>query len=133
MTGHDFPGHAHAYREYALMLPDGSKMTIAVTLGDLEADTIPARFARAHDGVAHGLVSVLDMPGAPELPIVWVVNASELILASAPGDREMSADLDALIGEHLGLFFVQTAPYAPELAGIELEPLAVANDNHTVH
>jgi len=31
------------------------------------------------------------------------------------------------------LFFVQTAPFAPHLANIRLQPIGVANDNHTLH
>jgi hypothetical protein len=76
---------------------------------------------------------VLDAPDAPDAPIVWMVNADTLSLAKATGDGKVSEELQALIGLHLGLFFVQTAPFAPHLANIRLQPIGVANDNHTLH
>jgi hypothetical protein len=133
MANDDFPSVALAYREYALVLAEGVKITLAITLGGPEADTQAAQFAREHEGLAYGLISILDMPDAPRSPIVWVVTESHLILAKAEGDPDVSEELEQLIGCHLGLFFVQTAPFAPQLAGIEIQPVGVANDNHTVH
>jgi hypothetical protein len=133
ITNQDFPSEALAYREYALAVSDGSTITMAITLGDPEADTMPGRFAREHQALAYGLVSVLDMPGAPKFPIVWMVSSDQLILAKSTDDADIPAELQELIGLYLGLFFVQTAPFAPQLAGIEIAPIAVANDNHTIH
>ncbi len=133
VTNDDFPDEALAVREYVLVLSDGSRVSMAITLGDPEADGFAARLARENDAVAYGLISVLDAPEAPEAPIVWMVNADSLSLAKAAGDGKVSAELQGLIGLYLGLFFVQTAPFAPHLANIRLQPIGVANDNHTVH
>ena len=38
-----------------------------------------------------------------------------------------------LIAEYLGLFIVQTTPYYPRLVGIEITPIATANDNRIIH
>jgi hypothetical protein len=133
ITHDDFPGEALAYREYALVPSDGPRITMAITLGDLEADTAAGRFAREHRALAYGLISILDMPDAPSFPIVWMISADQLILAKSTDDRDVPEELEQLIGLYLGLFFVQTAPFALQLAGIEIAPIAVANDNHTIH
>jgi len=118
-----------ACRDYELVLSDGSLLGVTISLCDLEANTAVGRFARAHHAVACGFVAVTGGPDSPEHPIVWVVDASSLILATEEGERPVSSELEVLIGEYLGLFFVQIAPYAPELGDIQLAPVHVANDN----
>jgi hypothetical protein len=133
ITTEGFPSEALAYREYALALSNGSRITMAITLGDPKANTMPGRFARKHRALAYGLVSVLDMPDAPKSPIIWMIRTDQLILAKSTNDDDIPEELKKLIGLYLRLFFVQTAPSAPQLAGIEIASVAVANDNHTVH
>jgi hypothetical protein len=62
-----------------------------------------------------------------------MIRTDQLILAKSTNDDDIPEELKKLIGLYLRLFFVQTAPSAPQLAGIEIASVAVANDNHTVH
>jgi hypothetical protein len=130
-TGH-FPDEALAYREYVLVHADQQQITVGITLGDPEADTEAGRFAWSHNALAYGLVMVNGV-GAPEEPIVWMVADSQLMLATAEGNEPPSEELRSIIELYLGLFFIQTAPIAPQLALFRIVPNAVSNDNHTVH
>jgi len=116
-----------------LVLPDGSEITLAITLGDPDADNGAGRFVREYDASAHGLISIVGMADVPEFPIVWMVSGSSLLLAATTGDRAISEELQAIIELHLGLFFIQTAPVAPHLARFRIAPNALANDSRTVH
>ena len=78
VTNDDFPDETLAFREYVLILADGSRVSMAITLGDPQADGFAARLARQNDALAYGLISVLDAPDAPDAPIVWMVNADTL-------------------------------------------------------
>jgi hypothetical protein len=127
-----FPDEALAYREYVLVHADQQHTTVAITLGNPEVDTEAGRFAWSHNALAYGLVMVNGV-GAPEEPIVWMVADSQLMLATAEGNEPPSEELRSIIELYLGLFFIQTAPIAPQLALFRIVPNAVSNDNHTVH
>src|SRR5947209_5096270 len=113
-----------AYRQYVLVLSDGSTISMTIAVGEDEADTAAEPFARDRNAVASGLITIADAPDAPEFPVIWVVTETRLILKKAVGDPTMSSELEELIGRYLGLFFVQIAPFAPQLAGIEVKPTA---------
>src|SRR5437868_2736675 len=98
----DFSDGTLTYREYVVVLSGGSRVTLAITLGDPDADGIAAEFAREKGALAHGLVSFMGLRDGPEFPIVWMVNASELTLAKATDDREVSNSLVELIAHYLG-------------------------------
>jgi hypothetical protein len=129
----NLPKGTLAYRQYQAELADGSPVSLAFTLSDSEADTYPARFAHEHNAIAFGFVSVLDAPGAPERPSVWMVDTTHLSLASEAGDRPISEDLQDIVELYLRLFFIQIVPIAPHLASIEWGLDPAANDNRTAH
>src|SRR4051794_6196013 len=100
----DFPGVPLAYREYPLPLPDGSRAVIALTLGDREVETLEAKFARENGAVAFGLVSMTDVPGAPQHPFIWMQDWKHLSLA-VEGDYEISGELETIIFLYIAVFF----------------------------
>jgi hypothetical protein len=121
------------YHEYEVELPTGPMVSLAITLGDLKADNLSARFARENKALAYGLVSILEMPNAPTHPIVWMVDDYELSLATEEDDPSISEEVEELVQLYLRLFFIQTAPIAPQLAGIEVLSAVGANDHRTLH
>jgi hypothetical protein len=128
LSSTDLPGGTLAYREYGAELNDGTPICLAITLGDLAADTIAAQFARERKAVAYGLISVLEMPDHRKRPIVWIVDDNELSLAMEMDEQPISAELVEVLQLYLGLFFIQTAPIAPQLGHVWIAPEG-ANDN----
>jgi hypothetical protein len=127
-----FPGSALAYREYDAELSDGAIVSLAFTLGDSNADTGTARFAREHNALAFGLIFVRDLPGAPSGPIVWLVDGTHLSLATE-SDRPISEELRDLIELYLERYFIEITPIAPQFADLHTGPIPPANDNRTLH
>src|SRR4051794_18004263 len=105
-----FPDGTIPYREYEVELSDGSTASLAFTLCEFDADTVAARLAHEQNAAAYGMVSVLDMPGAPEHPIVWMVDATQFMLATERGDAPISQELETVIELYVRLFFIQLAP-----------------------
>jgi hypothetical protein len=131
LSSTDFPDGTLAYREYDVELNDGAAICLAITLGDLEADTIAAQFARERKAVAYGLISVLEMPDDRKSPIVWIVGDNKLSLAMGVDEQPISNELVEVLRLYLGLFFIQTAPIAPQLGHVWIAPEgANGNNNH---
>jgi hypothetical protein len=137
MTGQDnelpdnaLPDGAIAYREYEVPMPDGSTASFAFTLGDMTADSVPAEFARRHGVVAYGLVSVVDVPDAPQFPLVWTQDRSQVALAVAEEDEDISEDLKERIARCMALFFTDIAS---ELEAQQLGLPPPANDDRSLH
>ncbi|WIM09106.1 hypothetical protein [Enhydrobacter sp.] len=131
MTSHDndLPDGALAYRQYEVPMPDGSTASLAFTLGDMTADSVPANYARQHGVVAYGLVSVTDVPDPPRFPLVWTQDRTQIALAVAEEDKDIGDDLKETIGRCMALFFNDIAA---ELAAQELGVSPPANDR-SVH
>jgi hypothetical protein len=128
----DFPDGAIAYREYEVPMPDGTTASLAFTLGDITIDSVPANFAREHGALAYGLVSVIDVPEAPQFPLVWTQNQTQLALAVADEDNDLSDSLKQVIARYIAIFFADIAPIAPQLAALQLKMPPPAND-HTLN
>jgi hypothetical protein len=118
-----------AYIEYQIFMPDRYVGTLAFTLGDLTVDSAPAKFARSHGALAYGLVAALDVPEAPELPMIWTQENQAVTVTSAVEDREITADLKTILGRMIAIFFADIASIAPELGRLKLLPLQAANDH----
>ena len=114
-----------AYREYELFVPNAPDATVAITLGDLEQDTPAARFARKTGATHYGLVSVLNVPHAPQYPFVWSLHDTILALTSSHISAPVDKTLRQTIGRLLGVFFHEIRGIAPELSDMKL---TVAND-----
>ena len=56
----DLPEGVVAYREYGVSL-DGESGSVAITLGQPGADTMPDKFARHVGACAYGLVSIVGL------------------------------------------------------------------------
>jgi hypothetical protein len=132
MENDDLPDGAVAYRAYKLALPDGESVDIAITLGQMDVESVPANFARKHDALAYGLVSLLDMPCAPSYPLMWMYAGSRLSIVTTEDDVEPDATLLALISRCLGLFIAGLAPISPQVAALQFHVAKAANDN-TLH
>jgi hypothetical protein len=62
------------------------------------------------------------MPDAPERPIVWIVDDHELSLAIEQDEEPISDEVEQMVELYLGLFFIQIAPTAPQLANVRIAP-----------
>jgi hypothetical protein len=112
------PEGALAYREYQIVMPDGTRATVAVTLGDRIVPSISREFARRSGATFYGLIAVLDLPGAPEIPMVWTQRKTQTaIAAAAEGYAEMGKDLKLVVVRVLGMFFADIASIEPTLVG----------------
>ena len=121
MNDDDLPDGVLAYREYEIAAPDGRTGSIGFTLGRADADSPAADFARQAQARAHGLVSILDYPGAPRHPAIWLQTEAQLGISVADEDEELSDDLRQIVARYLAVFFNDIAAIAPELAAIPLK------------
>jgi hypothetical protein len=117
----DLPDGALAYREYEVTTPSGESGSLALTLGDADADFMPARFAKHAGARAFGLVSILGFSDAPRYPVIWLQMESQIGVTVADGDDDLSPELRQIIARYLAVFFNDIAPVAPELAALELQ------------
>jgi hypothetical protein len=122
------PEGSIAYREYEVTMPDFSKANLGFTLGDKNADRLEARFAAKTGALAFGLVSVVGVPDAPQYPVVWTHNHTQLGITVAEEDKEMSKELKVVVARYIAVFFADIADVAPELAALELQTSSAAND-----
>jgi len=83
---------------------DGKAGSLAISLGQPDADTMPGRFARHMRAHAYGLVLILGLAAAPRHPIVWVLFDNKVGL-TVTGDDELTDHLKRLIARHVGKFF----------------------------
>jgi hypothetical protein len=67
MSNDDLPEGALAYRECEVA-DDGHVGSMAFTLGQPDADTTAAQFAKQAGAHAYGLISILGLPDAPRFP-----------------------------------------------------------------
>ena len=105
MSNDDLPDGVLAYREYEIAAPGGGTASIAFTLGRADADTAAADFARNAEARAHGLVSVLYYPGAPQHPAIWLQTEAGLGISVADEDGDLSDDLRQVVARCLAMFF----------------------------
>jgi hypothetical protein len=131
LHSYDLPSGALAYREYHLALPDRAGVTIALTVGEKDVDTIAANFARAHGAVAYGVVSVLRID-EPVRPIVWLFDGKQIEIAVCEGDEEPDGALLGAIGQCLKLFFAEIAPVTAHVAALKFSTVT-AGGNDTIH
>ncbi|HEY6980599.1 hypothetical protein [Reyranella sp.] len=124
----DLPDGAIAYREYEVPMPDGTTANLAFTLGDMTADSIPAEFARRQGALAYGLVSVIDVPGAPRHALIWLQGRTPLALTVADEDSDLGEPLQQAIARCMAVFFADIAPVAPQIAALQLKLPEPAND-----
>jgi hypothetical protein len=94
------PNGAVVMREYRAQLADGTIADIAFTLGDLNGETISARFARAQNAVAYGLVSILGVEGALQHPAVWLQLADQIAITVADDDANLTPELKAVVARY---------------------------------
>ncbi|WP_428673787.1 hypothetical protein [Reyranella sp.] len=95
----------------------GKSGTLAISLGQPEADNMPGRFARQMGAHAYGLVSIIGLEAAPRFPVVWVLFDNKVGL-TVTGDDELTVDLKRLIARHVGKFF---ADIEPEIGALGLK------------
>ena len=112
----DLPEGVVAYREYRVSL-DGQSGSVAITLGEPDADTMPGKFARHVGACAYGLVSIVGLEAAPRLPAVWVLSDAKVGLVVQGEDQGLSDILKSLIARHIGVFF---ADIEPELTALRV-------------
>jgi len=127
----DFPGGAAVYREYGVMLDSGATGIIAVTLGDIDLDSPTAFLARRCSAPAFGLISLADVPGAPQCPFVWIQDETQLGVTIAEQDGDLSDELRGIIAHYICVFLAEIGPLAREIDGGAFER-STANDN-TIH
>ena len=114
-----------ACRKYDLLLPSASEASIAITLGDMAQDSPSCRYACDSGATRYGLISILNVPGGPRLPILWSLHGTTIEVTTSHGDREVSDDLRRVIVRLLVIFFHEVREIAPELSALEF---TVAND-----
>jgi len=107
-TKADIPEGAVACREYKVTF-DGESGSMAITLGQPDADTMPSRFARHMGAHAYGLVSIIGLEAAPRHSIVWILLDNKVGL-TVTGEDELTEDLKRLIARHIGKFFADIEP-----------------------
>jgi hypothetical protein len=117
MSNEHLPVGVIAYREYEIPAPGRGTASIAFTLRRADATPV-GDFARRPDAWAHGMVSVVDYPGIPYDPVIWLQTHTHLHLTAADHDRDLGNEQTQLIGRYLAVFFSDLAPIAPELAAI---------------
>jgi hypothetical protein len=105
----DLPEGVVAYREYRVSL-NGESGSVAITLGQPDADTMPRKFARHVGACAYGLVSIVGLEAAPRLPTVWVLTDTKIGLVVQGEDRELSEKFKSLMARYIGVFFADIAP-----------------------
>jgi hypothetical protein len=102
-----------AMREYRTLLADGTVADIALTLSDLNDETISDRFARAQNAVAYGVVSILGVEGAPQYPAIWLQLADQIAITVADEDPDLTPELKEVVARYLAVFFADIAEVAP--------------------
>jgi hypothetical protein len=94
------PGSTLVYREYEALLPDDTRVTVAVTLDDLWDGSDAAMAALAEGAVAHGHILILEAAGAP--PMAWACNGAEARIVAASWTVDaMQPELQDAIGSFL--------------------------------
>jgi len=124
----NLPEGTIAFREYEVPMPDGSKASIELTLGDLSVHSMAADFARQNGALAYGLVNVVDLDGAPDFPLIWTQGETEFGITVADGDPDPTDELKAIIARFIGVFFADIATIAPELAALSLSAPKISED-----
>jgi hypothetical protein len=131
VASNELPDGAVAYQQYEVSMPSGATATVGVTLGDMEDDTDPAALARARGATSHGLVVLVGMVDAPQLPIVWMSGERpgqvRLGLSVLDQQCDLNDEIKDVIGRVLGTFLEEVATLT------DADPPSSANDNHTVH
>ena len=121
MDDNHLPAGAVAYREYEVPLAQGGTASLAFTLAGQDANSVVFDVARSLQAVAYGFVSILDYPGAPRHPVVWLQLPTQLALMVADGDEDLSQDLKQIIARRLMQFISDIAPIAPQLAALHFK------------
>jgi hypothetical protein len=106
--------------EYQTTMSDGAPGYIVFTLGDLDADTEPARIARAAGAVRYGLVSITGLADAPRHPVIWIRTSTELNLVPHDGDPQLADDLQVMLANQFVVFFKDIEAIAPDLSALGL-------------
>jgi hypothetical protein len=110
-----------AYREYEVALAQGGTASMTFTLASRNAESVVSDVARSLQAGAYGFVSILDYPGAPRHPVIWLQLPTQFALMVADGDEDLSPDLKQIIARRLMKFISDIAPIAPELAALHQE------------
>ncbi len=113
-----FPGEATAYREYPVLVSDGTSASIAFTLGNVENGSASAAIARELEAVAVGLVSLSDYPNAPPHPLYWVQTPTAFGIVVAEQDEQLSHDVQRVIRLYARAFFADIAAIVPVLSAL---------------
>src|SRR3954471_10722397 len=121
----NLPAAVIAYREYEIPAPGGGTANVAFTLR--RAGTSPPDdFTPRADARAHGLVSLVDYPGAPRHPAMWEQSDNGLRLTAADQDRDLGPEISQLIARYLAVFFNDVAAVAPDLPAVRPRCAAAA-------
>lgn len=116
----DLPTGSIAYGQYEFRL-NGERGSIALTLGDPALDDPITMFARERvRAIRFGMINILGITDGPLHPILWAQTATRLAIVPSAGDRDPGPELQAIITEHLGIFFDEIAPLVPDLAALSL-------------
>lgn len=94
------PAGTLAYREYEALMPDNTRITIAVTLDDLWDGSQAAAGALAHGAASYGHILILEADEDP--PMTWTCDGAEVRIAAAPSMADaMRTELREAIGSFL--------------------------------
>jgi hypothetical protein len=102
------------YREYDLRLPEGTVVSIAFALGDMEGDSEMAHRARSSGALAYGTAVVLegaDTPShsVPRYPMVWTYDPTQVRIQVTGEDREPNEELRRLLARQIRTFVNEAA------------------------
>ena len=123
----DLPEGVAAYREYVVSL-SGQSGSVAITLGQSDADTMPCKFARHVGACAYGLVSIVGLEAAPRLPAVWVLSDTKVGLVVQGDDHALGDKLKNLIARYIGVFFADIEPELTALrVNLDMRPSRTLN------
>lgn len=109
------PDGATAYREYRVVTAGGRDGSIAFTLGDWSADSAPARYAEHRRADAYGLVSVLHGFKAPEYPMVWTLEGSNVAIAALGKPIAVDEELELVLARTIDIFLREVDSLEPAL------------------
>jgi hypothetical protein len=110
-----------AKRTYEVPRLDGSTASLTFSLANPDFETEgPWRLARESGAKAFGMVHIVGIEGAPELPIVWTFippDEIEFGFANIEPHKHLTVDLQLLLKQHIEQFFAEAVE--PELGGLK--------------
>ena len=127
----ELPEGSLAYRQYEVSLRGGAMLIAGVTLDNIDDDSPAAALARSHGATSHGLLVIVGIANAPQLPLVWMDGEQpgkvRIGLSVEDEGFDFTEELREAVGRVLATFLEEVA------AQVVNKVLSTANDNYTVH